>query len=102
MKARCCRREDGIVEASSGPEALCCAGRDSAIGLVLADRRMPGMDGLAFVRALRERRAGAILIDTSPRPQDSAREFALALDARYVALPQADAGALAAAVRALA
>ena len=59
-------------------------------------------DARVAARALRERRAGAILIDTSPRPQDSAREFALALDARYVALPQADAGALAAAVRALA
>ncbi len=48
--------DDGIVEAASGPEALRCAGRDSSIGLVLADLCMPGMDGLAFVRALRERR----------------------------------------------
>jgi magnesium chelatase subunit D len=59
-------------------------------------------DARLAARALRERRAGAILIDTSPRPQAAAREFALALDARYVALPQADAGALAAAVRKLA
>jgi len=58
-------------------------------------------DARLAARALRERRAGTILIDTSPRPQAAAREFALALDARYVALPQADAGALAAAVRKL-
>ncbi len=48
--------DEGIVEAASGSEALRCAGRDSSIGLVLAAWNMPGMDGLAFVRALRERR----------------------------------------------
>ncbi|MBL8862611.1 MAG: response regulator [Planctomycetes bacterium] len=47
---------DGIVEAASGVEALRKIGHDPSIGLVLSDVHMPGMNGIDFVRALRERR----------------------------------------------
>lgn len=48
--------DDGIVEAASGIEALRRIGTDPAIGLVLSDVHMPGMNGIDFVRQLRERR----------------------------------------------
>jgi magnesium chelatase subunit D len=41
----------------------------------------------------------AILIDTSPRPNPEAARLALAMDARYLPLPRADAATVTAAVR---
>ncbi|GAP34400.1 magnesium chelatase subunit D [Piscinibacter sakaiensis] len=55
-------------------------------------------DALAAARALRADGLAALLIDTSPRPQPTARELADAMGARYLALPHADARALSQAV----
>ncbi|MCJ2105486.1 VWA domain-containing protein [Methylobacterium sp. E-041] len=57
-------------------------------------------DALAAARRFRAAAFSAILIDTAPRPQDSARALAEAMGARYLPLPQADARKLSAAVRA--
>lgn len=46
---------DEYVEAGSGAAALALLRRDPAIGLVLADVDMPGMDGAELVHAMRER-----------------------------------------------
>ncbi|HEV7439071.1 MAG TPA: magnesium chelatase ATPase subunit D, partial [Methylobacterium sp.] len=64
-----------------------------------ADRARAGEDALAAARAFRAAGQRAILIDTAPRPQDSARRLAAAMEARYLPLPHADAGALSVAVR---
>jgi magnesium chelatase subunit D len=51
--------------------------------------------------ALRLRQCGVILIDTSPQPQPLAAELAVAMGARYVPLPHADARRVAQAVTTL-
>lgn len=56
---------------------------------------------LAAARALRAEGLAALVIDTSPQPQPQAAELAAAMGARYVPLPQADAGAVSRAVGAL-
>jgi DNA-binding response OmpR family regulator len=49
-------RADGydVVEAADGHEALLTAGRESP-DLIVLDRRMPGLDGFAVMRVLREK-----------------------------------------------
>jgi magnesium chelatase subunit D len=58
----------------------------------------------ALASAARVRAAGltALLLDTSPRPNETARQIAAAMQARYVPLPYADAVSLSKAVRATA
>lgn len=63
-----------------------------------AGRAEAKSDALAAATGFRLDGIAAVLIDTSPRPQQSAREIAAAMDARYMALPQADAARM---VRAL-
>lgn len=63
-------------------------------------RAQAGADALAAARRFRESGVSAILIDTAARPQEPARTLAAAMGARYLPLPQADAGRLTAAVRA--
>ncbi|HEV8323752.1 MAG TPA: response regulator [Myxococcota bacterium] len=46
-------REWSILEAADGQEGLRLA-RGAAVDVIITDFHMPGMDGLAFVRALRE------------------------------------------------
>ena len=55
-------------------------------------------DALKAARALRAAGVAALLLDTSPRPQEAAREVAAAMGARYLALPHADARQLSRAV----
>ncbi|GJE44030.1 magnesium chelatase subunit D [Methylobacterium soli] len=64
-----------------------------------AGRARAGEDALAAARAFRAAGQRAILIDTAPRPQEAARRLAAAMAARYLPLPQADAGTLSVAVR---
>ncbi|RNE89979.1 magnesium chelatase subunit D [Marichromatium sp. AB32] len=53
----------------------------------------------AAARAVRAQEMSAMVIDTSPRPQQQGRELAAEMGARYLPLPHADAGALNQAVR---
>jgi magnesium chelatase subunit D len=56
-------------------------------------------DALASARAARVAGLTCLVVDTSPRPQDAARRLAAEMGGTYVALPFADAGAIAGAVR---
>ncbi len=56
-------------------------------------------DALAAARRLRAAGVGTLLLDTSPQPQQAAQQLALALGARYLPLPYADARAMSAAVQ---
>lgn len=63
-----------IVTASDGEEALrCMEGR--TVSLVLTDLRMPGLDGLGLLRAVRERRPEVpVVIMTSKGSEEAAVE----------------------------
>ncbi len=63
-------------------------------------RAKAGADALAAARRMREEGFAALLLDTSPQPQDTAREIAAAMGARYLPLPHAGAALLSQAVRA--
>lgn len=63
-------------------------------------RARAGDDALAAARQMRVEGFAALLLDTSPQPQDSARELAAAMGARYLPLPHAGAAVLSQAVRA--
>ncbi len=65
-------------------------------------RAIAGEEALAAASGFRRDGFDAVLIDTAPRPQPRAREIATAMGARYVALPQADAGRMAQAASAAA
>ncbi|MGE0329347.1 MAG: magnesium chelatase subunit D [Ramlibacter sp.] len=56
-------------------------------------------DALAAARLFRQTGLTALLLDTSPQPQDSAQALAQAMGAAYVALPHAGAHTLSQAVR---
>jgi magnesium chelatase subunit D len=56
-------------------------------------------DALAAARQFRQSGLSALLLDTSPQPQDSAQALAQAMGAAYVALPHAGAQTLSQAVR---
>jgi len=65
-----------------------------------ATGRVGETDALLAARDFRAASLTALLIDTAPRPQAMARQLAVAMDARYLALPHADAFELSRAVRA--
>ena len=69
--------------------------RDGARGRAAAEA-----DALGAAKLLRLDGVRTLLIDTAPRPHPFGRALAQAMDAPYLPLPYADAGALAAAVRA--
>jgi magnesium chelatase subunit D len=69
--------------------------RDGAAG------RAPARDdALAVARQMRAQGFSALLLDTSPQPQEPARQLAVAMGARYLPLPYAGAATLSQAVRA--
>ncbi|NNU79336.1 magnesium chelatase subunit D [Halovulum dunhuangense] len=57
-------------------------------------------DALAAARMLRAAGTPALLLDTSPRPQDAAKALAAAMGALYLPMPRADARTLDATLRA--
>ncbi|MBK1669767.1 magnesium chelatase ATPase subunit D [Rhodovibrio sodomensis] len=63
------------------------------------DRTQAKSDAQAAARRLRATGITALLIDTSPRPRQSARELAGAMGGHYLPLPHADASALSQAVK---
>ncbi len=63
-------------------------------------RARAGEDALAAARLIRGEGFAALLLDTSPQPQDTALGIAAALGARYLPLPHAGATVLSQAVRA--
>jgi magnesium chelatase subunit D len=64
-------------------------------------RAQAAEDALAAAKRLRALGAQCLLVDTSVRPDPAAAALAVALGARYLALPQADARALNQAVQAV-
>ena len=67
----------------------------------LGGRAQAAEEALAAARRLRALGAPCLLVDTSVRPEPAAAALALAMGARYLALPQADARALSGAVQAV-
>jgi magnesium chelatase subunit D len=57
-------------------------------------------DALAAARQIQAEGFAALVLDTSPQPQEPARQLAAAMGARYLPLPHAGAAALSQAVRA--
>ncbi len=64
------------------------------------DRPRAGDEALAAARAVRAEEIATLLVDTSPRPRQVARQLAEAMAAAYLALPHAGAEALSGAARA--
>jgi len=64
------------------------------------DRPRAGDEALAVARAVRAEEIAALLVDTSPRPRQVARQLAEAMAASYLALPHAGAEVLSGAARA--
>jgi magnesium chelatase subunit D len=63
-------------------------------------RAQAGADALASAQQMRIEGFTSLLLDTSPQPQETARELAVAMGARYLPLPYAGAVDLSQAVRA--
>jgi magnesium chelatase subunit D len=119
------RAKRGLAGLPGGGGTPLAAGLDAAAALALRVRRAGGTpvvvvltdgranvgrdglggraraqeEALAAARALRAQGGSVIVIDTSVRPEPAARALALAAAARYLALPQANAAALARAVQ---
>lgn len=68
----------------------------------IAGRARAEAEALAAARQLRATGVGALVVDTSPKPQPSAKRLAEEMSALYLPLPYADAAALSTAVRAAA
>jgi magnesium chelatase subunit D len=66
----------------------------------IGGRAQGSADALAAARRVRASALGALVIDTSPRPQPAAQALAAAMGARCIALPHADARDMARAIRA--
>jgi CheY-like chemotaxis protein len=47
-----------VMAAASGPEALALLAADRAVDALITDLSMPGMDGIALIRAAQQRRPG--------------------------------------------
>ena len=119
------RAKRGLAGLPGGGGTPLAAGLDAAAALALRVRRAGGTpvvvvltdgranvgrdglggraraqdEALSAARALRAQGGSVIIIDTSVRPEPAARALALAAGARYLALPQANAAALARAVQ---
>jgi magnesium chelatase subunit D len=63
-----------------------------------SDRTSAERDALALARRIAGARIPAVVIDTAPRHSPKLRDVSQAMNARYVALPHADAHAIMSAV----
>jgi magnesium chelatase subunit D len=63
-------------------------------------RARAGDDALAAARHMRAAGFSSLLLDTSPQPQETARNLAAEMGARYMPLPHAGAATMSQAVRA--
>ena len=80
-----------MLPASGGAEALALLAAGEAVDILVTDLSMPGMDGLAVIRAVQERRAGLPAVLLTGYAGDGA---ALALGGRgeRIVLAAAQAG----------
>jgi magnesium chelatase subunit D len=62
-------------------------------------RERATIDALQSARRMRAAGLATLVLDTSPRPQDPARQLAAEMGAMYLPLPHANAAALSQAVR---
>ncbi|WP_046115008.1 magnesium chelatase subunit D [Aquincola tertiaricarbonis] len=83
------QRQGGSVLVVLMTDARANIARDGAPG-----RERAAADALASARALQATGLASLMIDTGREPQPAARGLARAMGARYLALPQADAGRL--------
>ncbi len=100
----------GLDAAAAMADAIRRRG-DTPVVVVLTDGRAnvardgaPGReraeaDAFAAARGLQALQPSALLLDTSPRPQALAGQLAVAMGARYLALPHADGATVSRAVR---
>ncbi len=91
------RRQDGRAVI-----VLLTDGRANVTRDGTGDRGRATDEARQAARAMRLLALPSLVLDTSPRPSDAARDLARDMDALYLPLPQADAGAMARAVRAAA
>ena len=103
----------GIASAHALAEGIRRRGATPVVVLLTDGRANIALDGtpgraranaeaLAAARQMRHDGYATLLLDTSPQPQEPARELAAALGARYLPLPHAGAQRLSEAVRAAA
>ncbi len=76
-----------VMEAGDGQEALGIVHRDS-VDLIITDRSMPGLDGLALLRALREEKRGLPVLMISAYGEERLWAEAIGLGAKdYILKP---------------
>ena len=76
-----------VMSAGSGEEALAMMAEGGEADIVVSDVVMPGMDGPALVRALRERRPGLPAILASGYAEETLRRDILRHDTLFIAKP---------------
>jgi DNA-binding NarL/FixJ family response regulator len=76
---RALNKDIDLLEAGSGPEALAAANRNDGIDFILLDLALPGADGFAVLRELRERHPSFPVVVLSA--SDHAEVVMRALDA---------------------
>ncbi|MGB0514424.1 MAG: VWA domain-containing protein, partial [Wenzhouxiangellaceae bacterium] len=92
---------DGELRRGSTPViVLLTDGRANVAADGRPGRERAHLDALTAGRRLRATGMTVLMIDTSPRPRPLGEELAVAMGARYLPLPHADAAHLSAAVRA--
>ena len=94
------RLADGIRRRGGTPTiVLLTDGRANVAQDGRGGRARADADASASARLVRAARVACLLVDTSPRPHPASARLAQEMNARYVALPYADAAMLSRAVR---
>jgi magnesium chelatase subunit D len=90
----------GVAVQAKGRSVTTVVLTDGRANVARAGAEDPMADAEAAGQAMRMRGLKSVFIDTSPRPRGEGARLAAAMGARLVALPRADAGTLAAVVKA--